>query len=202
MAEYYTTDEVARFCKVSRSSVIRWVHEGKLKASVTLGGHHRILKEDLMELLDTLNLPGPELKGFVKPVVLIVDDEESIRQLLRFFIMQCFPHFQIEEAEDGFDAGIKIQKFHPELVLLDLRMPGQDGLALCKQIRDTPEFSKTIIIVITGVHDDLVQQSVLFFGANDYLIKPFNAESLRQKIEHHMMLHQRNASEDSRKNAA
>ncbi len=147
MAEYYTTDEAAKLCKVSRSTVFRWIQEGKLTASVTLGGHHRILENDLMKLMEILRLPLPVMEKLQK-IVLIVDDEEPMRRILRFFLMKYFPYMQIEEAADGFDAGIKIQKFKPELVLLDLRIPGQDGLSVCKQIRTMPEFEKMVILIM------------------------------------------------------
>jgi excisionase family DNA binding protein len=196
MEDYYTTDQVAQYCKVSRSSVIRWIHEGKLTAAVTAGGHHRIMRADLVKLLESLRLPLPQKPRQGKPVALIVEDEESVRRMLHFFIQENFPEFQVEESEDGFDAGMKIQKFQPDLVLLDLRLPGQDGFVICKQIRDIPQFSQTIIIVITGVADSLVRESMMFFGANDYMVKPFNLDSLKAKIQHHMKLRQTNLEND------
>jgi excisionase family DNA binding protein len=194
MEDYYTTDDVAKFCKVSRSSVVRWIHEGKLPAAVTAGGHHRILRADLVKFLETLRMPLPQDELPIDAVALIVEDEEPMRRLLRHFLEKHFPQFQVEESADGFDAGIKIQKFRPILVLLDLRLPGQDGFAICKQIRDLPDFSQTIIIVITGNEDELVRESMLFFGANDYVLKPFEPEVLAGKIEHHLLLMKRKGS--------
>lgn len=190
MAEYYTTDEAAKLCKVSRSTVFRWIQEGKLNASVTVGGHHRIFQEELFKLMESLRLPLPveQAEDKLEKTALIVDDEEPMRRVLRFFIMKYFPYFQIEEAADGFDAGMKIQRFKPELVLLDLRIPGQDGLSVCKQIRSMPEFEKMVILIITGVQDELVLESSMIFGANDYLLKPFEPEELKEKIEKHLLV--------------
>lgn len=190
MDAYYTTDEVAKLCKVSRSSVIRWIHEGKLPAAVTAGGHHRILWGDLIKLLETLRLPLPMPPVRLNPVALIVEDEEPIRRLLSHFLQKHFPQFEVQEAADGFEAGLKIQKFRPQLILLDLRLPGQDGFAICRQIRETAEFSKIIVIVITGIDDAVVRESMLFFGANDYVLKPFDSNDLQVKIKHHLLMAQ------------
>ncbi len=187
MERFYTTDQVAKFCNVSRGSVVRWIHEGKLKAAVTMGGHHRIFDNDIIELLESLGFPVPaaisqaQKKSSTK--VLVVEDEVSMQGLLRNFLTHHFPTFQIEGAVDGFEAGLKIQRFRPDLVLLDIWLPGQDGIAVCKLIRDISEFSHVVIIAMTGVYDPSIRDKALEAGVNDFLWKPYDLDELRQMIE-------------------
>ena len=187
MERFYTTDQVAKFCNVSRGSVVRWIREGKLKAAVTMGGHHRIFDEDIVELLKSLGFPVPAAIDLTQPKslvkALIVEDEESMRRLLRVFLKQHFPNFQIDEAVDGFEAGLKIQRSRPDLVLLDIWLPGQDGIAVCKLIRRIPELAHITIIAMTGVCDESLRERALEAGVNHFLWKPYELDELRDLIE-------------------
>lgn len=189
MKDFYTTDQVAKFCNVSRGSVIRWIHEKKLNAATTVGGHHRIAREEIIKLLEIMHFSIPaELTEGVRPVALLVEDDEATRRMLREILESRFPAFQVEEASDGFEAGLKIQKFRPKLVLLDIRLPGQDGLEVCRLIRNFPELRDMVIIAISGIQDSEVRKSILELGANDFIPKPFDYEALCQKIENYLKL--------------
>ena len=189
MKDFYTTDQVSKFCNVSRGSVIRWIHEGKLRAATTVGGHHRIAREEIIRLLEIMHFSIPaELTEGVRPVALLVEDDEATRKMLRDILESRFPDFQVEEASDGFEAGLKIQKFRPRLVLLDICLPGQDGLDVCRLIRNFPELQNMVIIAVSGMQDPEVRKSVLELGANDFIPKPFDYEVLCQKIETYLKL--------------
>ena len=192
MERFYTTDQVAKFCNVSRGSVVRWIREGKLKAAVTMGGHHRIFDNDIVELLESLGFPVPtaiqqaQKKSPIK--VLVVEDEESMQKLLRNFLNQSFPDFQVEEALDGFEAGLKTQRLRPDVVLLDIWLPGQDGIAVCKLIRRIPELSHVVIIAMTGVYDESIRVKSLAAGVDDFLWKPYELDELRRIIEQRLKM--------------
>jgi two-component system, OmpR family, response regulator len=192
MTRFYSTEQVAKMCNVSRGSVIRWIHRGNLEATRTAGGHHRVAAAPLRNFLLSLNLTVPDelqseyASSQLKPVVLIVDDESSVRHLLHSFIRQHFPDFQIEEAADGFDAGVKAFEFNPALILLDIGLPGINGLSVCKKIRNIPELSHCCIIVITGLVDDKNKEEALKAGATDFLHKPFDLAMLKQKVQQHL----------------
>ena len=114
--------------------------------------------------------------------VLIVDDQLSIRLLIRSNLQKL--GFQnIDEAEDGEDGLRKLVAKQSHLVLADYNMPKLDGLGLLRAVRAHPPTSKIAYIMLTGSSDqDLVQRAVKF-GVNNYLVKPFTAETLKQKIE-------------------
>jgi two-component system, OmpR family, response regulator len=128
MEKYYSTQQIAEMCHVTRGSVIRWIREGKLQAGMTAGGHSRVPAAEIVKLLESLRMPVPaELAGVrMKALnrlskVLIVDDEPSICELLELFFEQFFPEVEVKEARNGFDAGMLAGSFCPDLIMLDLK---------------------------------------------------------------------------------
>lgn len=187
MEKFFKTYEVSRICQVAQGTVIRWIKEGKLPSSSTAGGHNRIQAKDLIELLKKLNLPIPsELSSREtlneKIRVLIVDDEEEVRKMVRWKIREDFPQAEIEEAGEGFLAGWKANSFRPHLVILDLMLPGLDGFHVCGFIRQFPELKDTKIIAISALMDPDAAKRILELGANDFLSKPFDLDLLKKKI--------------------
>lgn len=185
MDKYYTTFDVARICQVSPGSVSRWIREGKLPAAVTAGGHHRVRTSHLVELLQKLRMPIPAGLSEVdkQTTILIVDDETNVRALLRSILEQNYPDFQVEEAEEGFLAGWKAHGLKPDLVLLDIMLPGINGFRVCQFIRDNEELQNTKIIVITALQDPQIREQAIKAGADDFLAKPFEVSTLKNKIE-------------------
>ena len=183
MEKLLRTQEVAKICQVAQGTVIRWIKEGKLAASSTAGGHNRIRLKDLVELLRNLRLPIPsELSEGEKARILIVDDETEVRNMIRWMLEQDFQDIVVEEAKEGFVAGWKTHSFRPDLVVLDLMMPGLDGFHVCEFIRQFPELKHTKIIAISALNDPEIKEKFLKLGANDFLAKPFDLDLLKEKI--------------------
>ncbi|MBI4971688.1 MAG: response regulator [Candidatus Omnitrophica bacterium] len=189
MDEFFTTFEVAKLCYVSPGTVIRWIREGKLPAAVTAGGHRRVRWEDLLVLLNSMKMPIPDefmtaknTNGSKGIKMLIVDDEMYIRKMIRFVIANDFPEIEVEEAVDGFSAGWKAFSHMPDLIILDIRLPGMDGFRICELIRKMPELKHTKIIAITGLPESETKEKIMKLGADDYLVKPFDLDELKNKI--------------------
>jgi excisionase family DNA binding protein len=181
--KFYTTYQVAEMCNVSPGSVIRWIHEGKIKASLTAGGHHRIDREEILNLLKSLRMPIPAVLHDDSQVrVLLVDDDDTVRQLMRTIFNLYFPEVLVEEAEDGFAAGTRLLSFRPDMVVLDLRLPGLDGFRVCQYIRETPEFKHIKVLAVSGDSVLEVRDRILSVGADDFLAKPFENGELVAKI--------------------
>lgn len=121
-----------------------------------------------------------------RPVALIVDDEELVCEILQGFLTSYFPGFKVEIAVDGFEGGVKAHRCLPDLILMDILLPGQSGFSLCQQIRSIPELSKVTIIALSGMQDKSVKDMVMELGVNDFLVKPYKARDLMQKIEGHL----------------
>lgn len=186
MEKYFSTFDVARICHVSPTSVTRWITEGKLRASRTIGGHKRIKATDVVNLLKLLDMPIPsDFSEFMEPgaarSILVVDDDASLRRMITRFLSQEFPDYTIEEAKDGFSAGWIAQQKHPEVILLDLNLPGIDGFEVCELIRKSSEFCETRIVAATGAGED-ARERIMKLGADEFLFKPFDLKELKTVI--------------------
>jgi CheY-like chemotaxis protein len=184
MEKFYTTFDVARICRVSPGSVIRWIKDGKLQASCTAGGHHRVNTQDLIKFLKTLRIPiPPELTEERQALrILVVDDEPGMRQLFRWVVNTHWPEVLVEEAEEGFSAGWKAHGMRPDLVFLDVMIPGMDGFRVCQFIRNFPELKDTHIIAMTALQSSEIKEKMMNSGANDFIIKPFDVDTIQGKI--------------------
>jgi DNA-binding response OmpR family regulator len=113
--------------------------------------------------------------------VLIVDDEPSILEALRFLMEQN--GYRVEIAIDGEGALEIIAKVVPDLVLLDIMLPGIDGFEICEIVRLNPEWRKTKIIFLTakGRQEDMAKGLIL--GADDYVVKPFSNADIVQRVK-------------------
>ena len=112
--------------------------------------------------------------------VLIVDDEEDIRELLSYNLKK--EGYEILTAENG-EIGLKLMREHkPELIILDVMMPGMDGIEVCEAIRHTPGFEQTLICFLTARNEDYSQIAGLDAGADDYVAKPVRPKVLISRI--------------------
>lgn len=185
---FFTTTEVARYCEVSNDGVLKWIKAGKLRAFSTPGGHYRISAEDFREFLTRYAFPIQETFFYEPtvqprvPRVLIVDDEPDQREIMRRGLRELEPGWMFDEADDGYDAGIKIGTFRPDLILLDLRMPRVDGLSLCRSIRANPDTHRMRIIIVTADPNEEIETRAAAAGADMLLRKPVKFDRLRSEI--------------------
>ena len=114
--------------------------------------------------------------------VLVVDDQNSVRQMTRITLEQIGIR-QIHEAENGKQAMDTAALQPLDLIISDFNMPEMDGLALLRAVRGHPAARKVPFILLTGRGDRELVVKAAQAGANNYLIKPFTADILRQKIE-------------------
>jgi DNA-binding response OmpR family regulator len=114
----------------------------------------------------------------VPNTILVVDDEKNIVQLARLYLDK--EGFQVEAAYDGEQALEKARAVRPDLIILDLMLPGMDGLSVCKELRKT---SNVPIIILTARGDDIDRVVGLELGADDYVTKPFNPRELVARVK-------------------
>lgn len=112
------------------------------------------------------------------PHILVVDDEEDIRTLLTDFF--CKHGHQVSVATDGRTLFAALEVQSPDLIILDVMLPAEDGFSLCRRIRAT---SKVPIIMLTAAVDHVDRIVGLEIGADDYLIKPFDARELLARVK-------------------
>jgi len=113
-----------------------------------------------------------------RPRVLVVDDEAPIRQLVRGYLEA--DGFEVVEASDGPAALMAVRASSPDVVLLDLMLPGLDGLEVCRQLRT---FSDAYVLMLTARGEEIDRVVGLSVGADDYLVKPFSPRELVARVK-------------------
>jgi CheY-like chemotaxis protein len=177
--------EVAELAGVLPSTIRHYTDLGLLSFAETTEGGHRLYKE--WETLSRLarikrlasrgaTLPEikAELSGESRRKILVVDDEQEVRDLVVDSLKDRYD-FDIRTAADGFTAGRILGDFIPDLVVLDLMLPGVDGFQVCRQIRDDISLAETKILSITGYDTAENAKKILEAGADKFMVKPLNA---------------------------
>jgi DNA-binding response OmpR family regulator len=127
----------------------------------------------------------------VMTTILVIDDDESLRDTIGILLEQeGFCPVLAPDGKEGFERALSIK---PDLMIVDLRMPGMNGMEICKQIRAA--HLKTPIIVLSAVGEEVDKVLLLEIGADDYVVKPFGARELLARIRAVL----RRASGESRK---
>lgn len=114
------------------------------------------------------------------PKILIVDDDVTITELMKALV--SMEGHEPTTVNDSLQAVEIAKSVAPDLITLDLMMPGLTGFELCKMLREDPEFSKTPIVIISAKDDPESKQQALEAGAKDYLTKPFGVDDFIGKI--------------------
>ena len=115
------------------------------------------------------------------PTILIVDDEPSIIVPLEFLMQQN--GFEVLVAQSGEEAIEMIAKYIPDLVLLDIMLPGIDGFEVCEIVRLNPEWKQVKVMFLTARGRELDMAKGLVLGADDYITKPFSNATLVKKVK-------------------
>lgn len=112
--------------------------------------------------------------------VLVVDDEPDIIEILKYNLLK--EGYDVATAEDGI-KGVKIaSKFQPDVILLDIMMPNQDGVETCLQLRQIPELKNTFIIFLTARMEEYSEVAAFDVGADDYITKPIKPRAMMSRI--------------------
>ncbi len=116
--------------------------------------------------------------------ILIVDDNRDNLEILRAYLESRGYH--IVEAPDGQSALVKMEEEHPDLVLLDVMMPGMDGWQVCRTIKNHPDYGNTRVVMVTakGGYEDKFEG--MRSGADDYVVKPVDLKELGEKVERNL----------------
>lgn len=114
-----------------------------------------------------------------KLTILVVEDDTVTRRIIEEILGEDYRLFFAGEGHSALDLA---QAHEPELVVLDLMLPGMDGFEICRRMRQQPNLHQTIVIILTALTDKDSQKTGIQAGADDYLTKPFNPVDLRTKI--------------------
>ncbi len=173
----FTTGEAAKICKVSQQTIIRCFDNGSLKGFRVPGSKfRRIPRDQLFAFMRDNGIPTDALESG-KRKVLIVDDDEELVELLSD-VFEKDGRFDIRTANNGFDAGMLVREFRPDLVVLDVMLPDINGKEVCQRIRSDDTLESVKIICISGMVEQDKVAELRLSGANDFMHKPFNVDRL------------------------
>jgi two-component system, OmpR family, alkaline phosphatase synthesis response regulator PhoP len=117
----------------------------------------------------------------VRQSVLVVEDEEDIRELVSYNLLK--EGYQVAGAGSGEDALSAVEAKTPDLILLDIMLPGLDGLKVCRKLKDDPAFAAIPIIMLTAKGEETDIIAGLNMGADDYVTKPFSPKVLLARVQ-------------------
>ena len=113
--------------------------------------------------------------------VLIVDDDPNALDIVRTFLES--KGYRVATAKDGNEALAQLEDVRPDLVLLDVMMPGMDGWEVARVIKNHPSFGRTRVVMLTARSDFADKHEGLRAGADDYIVKPIQLRELGERIE-------------------
>jgi CheY-like chemotaxis protein len=133
-----------------------------------------------LELLEE-PLPPRSSGGQPSRKVLLVDDEDSLRRVMKDLLER--EGYTVSEARDGVQALDQVDRVGPDIIVLDLNLPGLDGYGVLSHLRSRPATSAIPVIVLTAKGDEDNEVRVFELGADDFLMKPFRARALSARLE-------------------
>jgi type II secretory ATPase GspE/PulE/Tfp pilus assembly ATPase PilB-like protein len=148
--------------------------ETSTPAPATLGADFELLEEPAPP-----RRSGPH--GELAPKVLLVDDEDSLRKVMRDLLER--DGYVVAEARDGVQALDQVDRVGPDIIVLDLNLPGLDGYGVLSHLRSRPATAEIPVIVLTAKGDEDNEVRVFELGADDFLTKPFRARALSARLE-------------------
>ena len=182
MKAVYTTGEVADICNISQQTVIRCFDTGRLRGFRVPGSKfRRIPHEALVAFMKDNQIPLENIRTG-KRRVLIVDDDPNIVEML-VDLLGRDERFEIRTVSNGFDAGLAVKEFRPNIVLLDYMLPDINGNIVCQRIKSDPDLAETKILIISGAVATNEIETLRKAGADDFLQKPFDIGVLTERIE-------------------
>ena len=181
MKTVFTTGEAAKVCKVSQQTIIRCFDNGQLKGFRVPGSRfRRIPREALYKFMKDNGIPTDALESGKRKVLLVDDDAELVELINK--VLEEDGRFEVRIASNGFDAGMMVKEYRPDLIVLDVMLPDINGKEVCHRVRADPTLEDVRILCISGMIEEDKIQELRLSGADDFLHKPFDAEVLIDRM--------------------
>jgi excisionase family DNA binding protein len=181
MKTVFTTGEAAKICKVSQQTIIRCFDNGQLKGFRVPGSRfRRIPREALYRFMKDNGIPTDALESGKRKVLLVDDDAELVDLMTK--VLEEDGRFEVRIAGNGFDAGMMVKEYRPDMIVLDVMLPDINGKEVCQRVRDDKTLEDVRILCISGLIEDDKIHELRLAGADDFLHKPFDIEELIDRM--------------------
>ena len=183
MEDVLTVFKASQQCSVSPKTIINWIESGHIKAYKTVGGHRRINRADLEAFMRKQGIPIPEADtAHDRKKILVVDDDPIIVETIVQALEEDEADYEVISASDGFEAGLQVNHFCPDLLILDIMMPDIKGYDVCQKIKENPDTRRTKIIVLSAYLDEEKFERMKKYGADACFSKPFPLPQLKEEV--------------------
>jgi excisionase family DNA binding protein len=181
MKTVFTTGEAAKICKVSQQTIIRCFDNGQLKGFRVPGSRfRRIPREALYKFMKDNGIPTDALESGKRKVLLVDDDADLVALMTKF--LEEDGRFEVKIAGNGFDAGMMVKEYRPDIIVLDVMLPDINGKEVCHRVRADNTLEDVRILCISGMIEEDKIQELRLSGADDFLHKPFDIENLIDRM--------------------
>ncbi len=181
MKTVFTTGEAAKICKVSQQTIIRCFDSGQLKGFRVPGSRFRRIPRDVLyKFMKDNGIPTDALESG-KRKALIVDDDAELVELISDALL-VDGRFEVRTADNGFDAGMMVKEYHPDILVLDVMLPDINGKEVCQRVRNDSTMDDVRIICISGMVEQDKIQDLKDAGADHFVQKPFETDYLVERI--------------------
>ncbi|MGL4943586.1 MAG: response regulator [Thermoguttaceae bacterium] len=177
----FTTGEAAKICRVSQQTIIRCFDSGQLKGFRVPGSRfRRIPRDQLFTFMRDNGIPTDALESGKRKVLVVDDDRDLVEMMVD--VLDRDGRFETRSVNNGFDAGMMVKEYRPDLIVLDVMLPDINGREVCQKIRGDASMEDVRILCISGMVEEDKIYELKMAGANDFLAKPFDTEALLARI--------------------
>lgn len=175
----FSTGKVAKMFGASVEAVNYWIRQGKLKAYRTPGGHYRVDSQDLLDFKDQTGAwMNPDELVDTVPRILVIDDEEHMRNLVRDVFSD---EYEVSIASGGLEGCMLFGEMKPDILIVDVRMPDISGYRVVQMIKD--KFPEPVrIVVMTAYPYDVEAEKLKLLEIDGFLQKPFDLNDLKRLV--------------------
>jgi excisionase family DNA binding protein len=174
--EWLTLGQAAKYVGVAQSTMRKWSDLGRVSAFYTPGGHRRYRRADLDQFLDSSGPPSGASPGGAGPLVLIVDDDQRLREYVRVNLEA--EGYVVREAASAAEGLAALGEQSPDLILLDVMMPQVDGWEMLQQIHEHTGVGAIPVVMFSGKIDERSAAEAASRGAQGFIGKPFDPSAL------------------------
>ena len=181
MKTVFTTGEAAKICKVSQQTIIRCFDSGQLKGFRVPGSRfRRIPRAELYAFMRDNGIPTDALESGKRKILVVDDDQELVDLIVD--VLEKDGRFEVRPVNNGFDAGMMVKEYRPDLIVLDVMLPDINGKEVCQRVRADSTLEDVRILCISGMIEEDKIQELKLAGADDFLHKPFVIEELIERM--------------------
>jgi excisionase family DNA binding protein len=181
-SKYISVKQVADYLEISRQVVNKWINEDILKVDRLPSGRVKILRADFLKYLKSHDLHiENKYFGIESPKIVVIDDDEKIRNYIKRFFQRINFNGDVEYAIDGISGLIQIGSVKPNLVLLDIDMPGMNGIEVCKKVLTNNTLPGIKVVIISG-YISKYEEELDELNIDERIEKPFKFSDLEKKL--------------------